>query len=85
MLQFPISNFFDEQKCYKFLMELLHPEGLHCRCGHALSSDQAPHKKQRRPCIVNYKCSFCRSVFNIFTHTIWFRSSYKCSTIVRIL
>mgnify|MGYP001562291985 FL=1 len=85
MLQFPISVFFDERKCYEFLMELLHPEGLRCPCGHPLPLDQAPHKRQRRPCVVDYQCCFCGSVFNIFTNTVWSGSSYKCSVILRIL
>ncbi len=66
------------------LMELLHPEGFHCPCGSESPPDQAPHKTQRRPCVVNYQCCFCGKVFNVFTETVWSRSSYKCSTIVRI-
>jgi transposase-like protein len=85
MLIFPIADFYDEQKCYDYLMELLHPEGLHCPKGHPLPSDQAPHKSQRRPSIVDYQCRCCGKVFNLFTGTIWSGSAYKCSTIVRIL
>ena len=48
MLQFPIATFFDEQKCYDFLMEILHGGKLACPCGHALPPEQAPHKSQRR-------------------------------------
>ena len=85
MLQFSISELLDEQKCYDYLKELLHSDGLHCSCGCPLASAQAPHKRQRRPCVVNYKCRFCGKVFNIFTNTVWSGSAYKCSTMVRIL
>jgi transposase-like protein len=85
MLQFPIANFFDEHKCYDYLMKILHPKGLHCPCGKPLPRDQAPHKKQRRPSVVDYQCRFCGKVFNLFTQTVWSGSSYACSTILRIL
>ena len=85
MLQFPIADFLDEQKCYDYLMKLLHPEGFHCPCGHLLPLAQAAHKSQRRPRVVDYQCRFCGKVFNIFTDTVWSGSSYKCSTIVRLL
>ena len=85
MIQFPIADFLDERKCYDHLMELLHPEGSRCPCGCLLPPDQSPHKSQRRPCVVNYKCCFCGKIFNLFTNTVWSGSSYKCSTILRIL
>lgn len=85
MMQFPITHLYDESKCYDYLMDLLHPQGLSCPCGEELVLDQAPHKKQRRPCVVNYQCCFCGKVFNLFTDTVWSGSSYQCSTMVRVL
>jgi hypothetical protein len=32
-MDFPIQPFMDEDACYQFLLDLLHPVGLHCpRC-----------------------------------------------------
>jgi transposase-like protein len=84
MIAFPIRSLMDEQACYNYLLEVLHPEGLHCPQGHALPTDQAPHDKHRAP-IVDYRCRRCGAVFNLFTHTIWSKSRYDCATIVLIL
>ncbi|MGK5094123.1 hypothetical protein WDW89_19175 [Deltaproteobacteria bacterium TL4] len=85
MMQFPITHLFDESNGYDYLMDMLHPKGLSYPCGKELASDQAPHKKQHRPCVVDYQCCFCGKVFNLFTDTVWSGSSYRCSTIVRVL
>jgi hypothetical protein len=39
MMIFPISELLDEQRCYDFLLRVLHPEGLHCPSGHPLPPD----------------------------------------------
>ena len=84
MIEFPIRSLMDEQACYNYLLEVLHPEGLHCPQGHALPAEQAPHDKHRAP-IVDYRCRICGTVFNIFTNTIWSKSRHSCATIVLIL
>jgi len=33
---FPIDNLLDEQRCYEFLLGVLHPNGLRCLHGHPL-------------------------------------------------
>ena len=85
MIQFPLDDFLDEQKCYDFLKKLLHPEGLECPCGCKLPGEQAPHKSQKRAVVLNYRCRFCGQVFNIFTDTLWSGSSYQCSQMVLLL
>ena len=72
MIQFPITELRGQQECYNFLMEILHPAGLKCPCGHPLSPDQAPHDRSRDP-IFDYRCRECGKVFNIFTGTVWAR------------
>lgn len=86
MLKFPIDDLLDEEQCYDFLMELLHPEGLHCPEGHALPEGQAPHKRPpgRAP-VVSYRCHECGAVFNVFTDTVLSGIRHDCSTIVMIL
>ncbi len=84
MMQFPLTELFDEQKCYDFLLQTLHPTGLHCPHGHVLPANQAPHDRHRVP-IVDYRCRTCGAVFNVFSGTIWSKSRYRCSTIVQIL
>jgi len=36
MITFPIQELLDEQKCYDYLLKLLHPAGLKCPAGHPL-------------------------------------------------
>jgi transposase-like protein len=84
MLRFPLDGLLDEQACYDFLLHILHPDGLHCPHGHALPADQAPHRR-RRPIIPDYRCRACGAVFNLFTGTLWWKTCYRCSTIVQIL
>lgn len=84
MLPFPIDDLMDEQKCYKFLKEVLHPAGLSCPEGHPLPAEQAPHDRSRTP-VVNYRCRECGRVFNIFTNTVLSTISFRCSEIVLLL
>ena len=84
MFQFPIQALMSFEKCYNFLLGLLHPMGLHCPDGHLLAEGQKPHKfrKNRLPC---YRCHTCGKVFNIFTGTVLQGIHYDCITIVLIL
>jgi hypothetical protein len=68
MIEFPLTDLLDQEKCYHFLLECLHPgqPGLCCPHGHVLPADQSPHDQKRYP-IVKYRCRECRAVFNIFT------------------
>lgn len=84
MIIFPIDKLLDEQRCYDFLLKVLHPEGLHCPNGHPLPPDQAPHDRHRAP-IFDYRCRVCGKVYNIFTGTIWSGSRYSCAIIVPIM
>ena len=82
----PLRGLMDYNKCYEYLLNLLHAQGLHCPCGHLLPSEQKPHKYRKNglPC---YKCTDigCKKVFNIFTNTIFQGIHYNCVTIVLML
>jgi hypothetical protein len=54
MIHFALTEMLDEQACYNYLVEALHPKGLHCPKGHALPGDQAPHRRQG-VAIVDYR------------------------------
>src|SRR6266511_2397840 len=84
MLRFPFGDLLDDRACHDFLLEWLHPHGLVCPRGHPLPPTQAPHDRHRAP-IVAYRCRVCGAGFNHFTGTIWARSHYPCSTIMRML
>ena len=84
MLIFPLHELMDEQKCYDYLLQVLHPDGLKCPRGHALPADQQPHDRHRDP-IMDYRCRECGAVFNLFTDTIWSGSRYSCVQIILIL
>lgn len=84
MFVFPIQDLMDEEACYDFLKQFLHPDGLCCPHEHPLPPSQAPHDRHRAP-IVDYRCRICGAVFNIFTGTLWAKTRFSCSTIVLIL
>lgn len=84
MFQFPIQSLMSFEGCYNFLLNLLHPLGLHCPDGHPIVEGQKPHKfrKNGLPC---YRCNTCGKVFNVFTGTILQGTHYDCITIVLML
>jgi transposase-like protein len=84
MLPFPIEDLMDEQKCYDFLKDVLHPAGLSCPDGHPLPPEQAPHDRTRAP-IMSYRCRACGRVFNIFSQTVLSNISFSCREIVLLL
>jgi transposase-like protein len=84
MMQFPLHTLLDEQACYDFLLQVLHPTGLACPFGHLLPPEQAPHDRHRTP-IMDYRCRRCGAVFNLFTNTLFSKTRYRCPTIVLIL
>jgi transposase-like protein len=84
MIQFPLNTLLDEQACYDFLLQILHPSGLACPYSHPLPLEQAPHDRHRAP-IMDYRCRSCGAVFNLFTNTLFSKTRYRCSTIVLLL
>ncbi len=62
MITFPIHELMDEQKCYDYLLKVLHPDGLKCPAGHAVHPGQKPHDRHRAP-VFDYRCCECGCVF----------------------
>ena len=81
---FPIQELMDEQKCYDYLLNVLHPDGLRCPAGHSLGPEQKPHDRQRAP-VLEYRCRECGAVFNAFTGTVWSGSRYTCVQMVLVV
>ena len=85
MILFPLQALMDNDKCHVYLQSVLHPRGFRCsRCGHGLPAGQRPHKYSSRK-TPSYRCVHCRSVFNIFTGTIFQDAVYSCTTILLML
>ena len=84
MIRFPIDELLDERRCYDFLLQALHPDGLKCPHGHPLPLDQPPHDRHRAP-IMDYRCRECGAVFNLFTGTVFSKTHQPCSKIVLFL
>jgi transposase-like protein len=84
MMRFPIKDLLNQEECYQYLLDVLHPEGLACPEGHRLPAEQAPHDRRREP-IVNYRCRSCGAVYNLFTNTILQGTHYDSCTIVLML
>ena len=69
MMRFPLAGLLDEQACYRYWLDILHPQGLCCPRGHRLPATQAPHRRARAP-VADYRCRDCGAVFNLFTGTV---------------
>lgn len=65
---FPIDDLLDDAACYRLLLSVLHPDGLHCPKGHPLEEGQAPHDRHRE-LVVDYRCRTCGKVFNLYSGT----------------
>jgi transposase-like protein len=65
-MDFPLLDQLDEQACYDFLVEALHPNGLRCpACGSRHSTIQRAHRDP----VLDYRCD-CGRVFNAWTGTL---------------
>jgi transposase-like protein len=66
-MDFPLLDLMDEQACYDWLLDQLHPDGLPCPgCGR--TDRYAVHRAHRDP-VLDYRCHDCGRVFNAFTGT----------------
>ena len=83
MIEFSTADLMDEQKCYDFLVSLLHPRGLGCPCCHAPVTQAGIHRHDRAP-VLYYHCG-CGRIYNAFTETLWQGTHHSCSTLIRIL
>lgn len=67
-MDFPLNHLMDEDACYAWLVDLLHPGGLACpRCGQP--DRLCVHRRHRAP-VLDYQCGDCRRVFNAWTGTV---------------
>lgn len=73
----------DEKKCYNFLLEILHPNGLRCPSCRTPFEQSKVHRRDRAP-VLYFRCS-CGRIYNAFSRTIWQGTHHSCSLIVLIL
>jgi transposase-like protein len=72
-MDFPIADLMDEDACYEFLVQILHPQGWACpRC--QTHDGLKVHKRLRAP-ILDYRCMTCGRVFNAVTDTAFHKTS----------
>ena len=82
-MDFPIQSFMDEDACFRFLLDLFHPKGLHCpRC--QAQDGFAIHRYVREP-VLDYRCTACGRVFNAWTGTVFQGTHYRPSTLILII
>lgn len=80
-MDFPLLDLLDEQACYDFLVDALHPGGLACpACG---GRHLTIHRAHRDP-VVDYRCA-CGRVFNAWTGTALQGSQRRPGALVLIL
>ena len=82
-MDFPLADLLGPERCYDFLVSLLHPQGLDCPEGHPLE-EAFIHKRDRTP-IFDYRCKTCGRCFNLFTGTVWQGTHYNEVQVVQLL
>ena len=83
MLAFSITDLLDEQKCYDWLVNILHPKGLRCDRCQQPASEAGVHRRDRAP-VLYYHC-VCGRIYNAFAGTVWQGTQRSCSQIISIL
>lgn len=73
----------DEEKCYDYLVEILHPNGLHCPACRVSVGHSKVHRRDRAP-VLYFRC-LCGRIYNALTGTDWQGNHHKCSIIIYIL
>jgi hypothetical protein len=63
-VDFPVLVLLDEQACYAFLVDALHPQLL--RCPGCCGSHHATHRSRRDP-VLDFRCAACGRVFKDWT------------------
>ncbi len=82
-MDFPINDLMDENACYQFLIDIFHPQGLHCpRCQ---TQEGLQIQNYYRKPILNYRCTQCRRVFNAWTGTLFQGTHWRPTQMVLIL
>jgi hypothetical protein len=80
-MDFPLLDLLDEDACYDFLVEALHPGGLRCpACG---GQQLTIHRAHRDP-VLDYRCA-CGRVFNAWTGTALQGTQRRPSALVLIV
>jgi transposase len=82
-MDFPIADLMNEDACYHLLLDLYHPDGLHCPGCHA-QDEFYVHRYYRAP-ILDYRCRRCHRVFNAWTGTVFQGTHWRPSQIVLVL
>jgi hypothetical protein len=83
MIRFSTLQLMDEQKCYDYLVEILHPDGLCCPACERPVEQSKVHRHDRAP-VLYFRCS-CGRIYNAFAGTLWQGTHHSCCVIVRIL
>ena len=83
MIRFPTIELMDEQKCYDFLVKILHLGGLCCPRCKTPAEQSKVHRRDRAP-LLYYRCP-CARIYNAFAGTVWQGTHHCCRVIVRIL
>ena len=74
-MDFPLRDLLDPERCYDFLLSVLHSHGFGCPQGHAREKAFI-HKRDRAP-ILDYRCRTCGRCFNLFTGTVMQGTKYN--------
>ena len=70
-MEFPITNLLGPEQSEQWLLEHFHPEGLKCPWCRASVEQANVFRVTRKSELKVYRCKDCKSIYNLFTGTIF--------------
>src|SRR5512145_2783987 len=81
MIDFPLGELLDEERCSDWLAAHLHPNGL--RCPHCQSERRRNFRQLRH--FMAYRCLDCERYYTLLSETVFAKSQQAPSTLVLLL
>ena len=72
-MEFPITNLLGSEQSEQWLLEHFHPEGLKCPCCKSSVERANVFRVTRKSELKVYRCKDCKSIYNLYTGTVFER------------
>ena len=70
-MEFPITEFLDDESSATWILEHFHPEGLHCPVCQKPVADAREFRRTQKSELTVYRCHDCETVYNLYTGTVF--------------
>ena len=70
-MEFPITDLLSPEQSAQWLLKHFHPDGLKCPCCEASVERAGVFRMTRKSQLKVYRCKDCRSIYNLYTGTVF--------------